>query len=978
MRATRRRRRSQVGQTIPLLILCMLVLTGFAGMSVDLGHQFVQKRIGQTAVDAAAVAAATQWGQENSRIAVSQAPSNWNDQAIATAHDYVAADGFSTVWPTSAANACMRSNTTSQFTEEFFDSGYAGGCVANPSGFTNELIVNVPPLSYGGSTTPKSCNGAINPPGFPYNCVQVVVVQRVTNYLMQIVGFNSENLTTLATALANPTAQGTSLPPANAVQLTEPTSKQAPANACSSATIGRCFNENAAALQTTIGCTGASDNCPTLNNALGGGGGHTAIIAGADGSDVPPGTSHLAAVVSAGDIVNEGNQLTFCDPDGFTCALNKAGNATSLGYMLASDSSLYCQGMVTNPTTGNPANDTGSGLPAEACTSKGYSSPAFTQGGPGQYALQPIAGNPATYVTPAAWNPACDNVGANCTPSNSCGGLILNGDPITAANNPPVFFSWDGVQGHAPVATAPPAACVPNSREQFTIMPGQYQFIVINFGQYEFEGGFYDITGNAPVNTLALSGAVEPNGIDHSQEQSVGATNATPPNVNKDWDLCMPATNNTVTGCTETAGVWIGQGNGGWKFGAAVASTGTSCSGGTYVGGTVGGGGKNTNITGTAVSFRFESTSNGFVSTSEVSNIALGAPAVGALPSIGGDPILFDIEKPTGYVHLDSNGGHQGSGAFSGMIYQTANATGGGVEIDPGLGSSGSDATLTGQVIAYRLSLFGAGGGGPQGGYAIDFSEWWGTGTSGPAGAGNNESSLITVPNNALTAGDRSGHNTGTLETLYLQYNDEWMLDAYDVSVVVDNLTTYYFSTGLWTLHPPNSSSTPAKPWPPQNGYTPSDANPMFGTSGETSPAVTSYTGGTYTTGTAYYDGMTLPSPAYSFPSGPGSKPNEITYDTDPTKSDDTTFDISGDWSWGNQSNISLPGGTTVNHHQRSDTYSADIYYTFPIPAGQTLNVTFHSVDGDHCGDYDNTTMTFNNVTRTGGATSGNAVELVQ
>jgi hypothetical protein len=171
-------------------------------------------------------------------------------------------------------------------------------------------------------------------------------------------------------------------------------------------------------------------------------------------------------------------------------------------------------------------------------------------------------------------------------------------------------------------------------------MPGKYDYIVINAGQYVFEGGFYDITGNAPVNTNTnLNSANEPNGIDHSQEQGVGATNSNAGNLSKDWDLCLPANSDTVTGCTQTAGVWIGQGNGDWKTGAFVASTGTQCSGGTFVGGTVGGGGATTNVTGTSVSFRFEAASSGFVSTSEVSNIAMGAPPVGE----SGGPVLFDI-----------------------------------------------------------------------------------------------------------------------------------------------------------------------------------------------------------------------------------------------------------------------------------------------------------------------------------------------
>ena len=108
---------------------------------------------------------------------------------------------------------------------------------------------------------------------------------------------------------------------------------------------------------------------------------------------------------------------------------------------------------------------------------------------------------------------------------------------------------------------------------------------------------------------------------------------------------------------------------------------------------------------------------------------------------------------------------------------------------------------------------------------------------------------------------------------------------------------------------------------------------------------------------------------------------DEVTYDTDSatappgsTGSDDTQFDISGDWSWGNDSNIGLP--SNAKEHDANN-YVANIYYTFPTPAGKTVSITIHVVDGDHCGDYDNTTMVFSNTTGVGGA-SGQSVELVQ
>jgi hypothetical protein len=215
-------------------------------------------------------------------------------------------------------------------------------------------------------------------------------------------------------------------------------------------------------------------------------------------------------------------------------------------------------------------------------------------------------------------------------------------------------------------------------------MPGQYSYIVINFGSYAFQPGLFQVTGNGPVNILPLSALVEPNGIDHSQEK--GGGNA---NVDKDWDLCNTG---TVTGCSQTAGVWIGHGNAVWNLGSGAL----------------------TDISGTGVSFHFDSGSGGFVSTAEVNSISLSGPSLGALSSIGGLPTLFDIENAlTGVAHLDGK-----SRLFSGLVYQARSASGGGggVEIEPIKGSP----TLIGQVLAYRLALFGG-----SAGTAIDFSGYW-------------------------------------------------------------------------------------------------------------------------------------------------------------------------------------------------------------------------------------------------------------
>jgi hypothetical protein len=669
MRPRRTVRQGQRGQVLPIIVLALALLTGFAGLSVDLGHQFAQKRAGQTAVDAAAVVGANQLGV-SSPGAISTLP-NWNDVSIAAAHDYVAANGFATTWPTTTTK-CLpaATNSSSQFSEEFFDATYysslPGACTATPANFTSEVLINVPPLSYGGSTMPNACSASATPAGSPDNCVQVVLIQKVGNFIMQLFGQSSQYITTIATGYDNPLGN---LPSPIAVQLYQATSTQA-SPACSGAGF-QCFNENALALRTLLTCAGVLDNCPTL--FAGGGGTSPGVkkggtIVGADGSSVPPKTGHIAVAAVGGDIVNNDNSINFCDPDGFTCSNASTPNVGSLGFMLAAGSSLYCSSLTTNP----------GGLLGQTCTSTGHSSPLLPQ-----LLLGPVAGNPVTYAAPAAWSPPTPTL-----PTNSCGGLILNGDAITAANSPPVFFNTPAA-GNAPVALTAaqiPASCVPPVSSQYTIMPGKYSYIAINFGPYQFQSGLFEITGNAPVNLLSLSPLVEPNGIDHSQEQGG--------NPYADWDLC---TTGLVTGCAQTAGVWIGQGNFLWNHGS---------------------GGGTTNITGTGVSFHFDSGSGGFVSTSEVGSISLAGPALAAMAQIGGLPLLFDLENATaGVIHLDGPDGTR----FSGLVYQARSASGGGggVEIDAGLGGSHA-ATLAGQVIAYRLALFGA-----AAGIAVDFSGYW-------------------------------------------------------------------------------------------------------------------------------------------------------------------------------------------------------------------------------------------------------------
>ena len=923
------RRSGQRGQALPLIGLMLALVIGAAGLSVDLGHQYSQQRLGQTAVDAAALAGANELQVESQNAVITTIPL-WNDAAVMAAHDYAGANGFTTVWP-NAASVCLPGsvNTASQFSAEFFDTSYTGTCTTNPKAFATEVIVNVPPLSYAGSTMPNSCNNKLSPPGFPDNCIQVVVVQQVTNYLMQVFGAKSNYVTTFATGYARPVSGSsaspppgsTSLPSSTAVQLYEATSVQA---GCGGTGM-QCFNESTAPARTTLGCTAAGDNCPTVFAAAG-----SATIEAALGTNVQPASAHATALQSPGDIVNRDNPLNLCEPDPLATPMCTSGSPSpsSHGFMLGPSSTLYCTSLTTNPAGGM----------GSSCTNN------VTQNGAGPAV---IAGDPVAYAAPATWAPTPPP-----TPKDECGGLILNGDPITAANVPPVFFAQSG---GAWVPTLPDKDCVPDATEPFTIVPGQYSFIVINFGQYQFEDGLYDITGNAPVNTSALLSSIEPNGIDHSQE-NCGA-------VTGDWDLCPSG---GAAASQQTAGVWIGQGSTAFKIGALTTSVPTLCdSNGTYDGGTVGGGGTTTTVTGNGVSFRFESTSNGFVSTSGVGSVSLSGPAVGTMNDVSGEPVLFDVENPHGYVHLDGR-----SATFAGLVYQappSSGGGGGGVDIDPGLGANGP--TLTGQVLAYSLSLFGHGSAGTAP-VAVDFSTWWGVGAAqapgsrsllfGLTGKSQFENSMITIPAGALQPGP-----TSSTETVHFQYDDEAMLDAYDLSITVGtaNKPTSYFSQDLWTT-PPNTANV-HPPLPPQTGFYPSDANPMFGSKWETNPSPQKWNGGLYLPALAYYDGN-IPN-TYSDPSAANN--NDVRYTTPAGNGNGNILEINGDWMWGPFTNEVILPGVSVVSHPRRDTYSADIYYTFPIPPGPTVSISLHAVDGDHCGDWDNVTAVLTNVGQSGGGT---------
>lgn len=474
----------------------------------------------------------------------------------------------------------------------------------------------------------------------------------------------------------------------------------------------------------------------------------------------------------------------------------------------------------------------------------------------GQSNLNEIDANQTGWTTPYYWPATVDTSGLP-----SCGSLILDGQAV-----------------YGP--------CSPDPSSPYTIEPGIYNYIVINHGTYEFDQGLYDITGVAPVNTLT-SGAYFANGIDHKNE-SAGS----------DFDLCTGGQPNSCP--TLTAGVWIGHGSGG--YGAYVAPVAGSCTGGSS--GTDGGGGDQTIITGSNVVFRLEGTSGGFVSTHEVKSLSLAGAGAGSLAAVGGTPLLID-EENSSFIHVDG----QNPSSVSGIIYQTPSANAGGFEFNPGMSTGGSNpAGVNGQVLAYSFTTFG------QAGNGLDFRNAYGTGgVPNIPTSGKNETAIISSVSLTAAAG-MPGFSTFTV-----YYSDEWMMDAYDAYVKVNNSTPQFFSQGIWTTTP-----APGDPLPPPNNN-PGDANPAYPNTA--SP-------GSYTIISATY-----PSPndwQYTIPGGSGAY-----------------MEVKGQWTWGHQSDI--PGAP-------SGSYTAQLLYTFPTPNGSYVALTLFVTDGDHCGDYAYANYTFKNI----------------
>ncbi len=510
----------------------------------------------------------------------------------------------------------------------------------------------------------------------------------------------------------------------------------------------------------------------------------------------------------------------------------------------------------------------GGGVSTTPCTTTGQSN------------LNKLDANQTIYSPPAYWYPTVDT-----SKLVDCGALILNGQAV-----------------YGPCA---------NPNEPYLIGHGIYDYIVINHGLYEFDSGLYDITNKAPVNTLTGANYLA-NGIDHSKETAAG-----------DFDLCTGGQPNSCQ--TLTAGVWIGHGGG--TYYAYQGPTPGSCTNG--VAGSGGGGGDQTVISGSGVVFRLEPGSGGFVSTNEVSGLSLAGAGVGALADVSGSPLLIDMENSS-WVHLDSS--QPGAGVppntTSGIIYQTPNATAGGVEFDPsmaGFNVSGQELpAITGQILAYSVTIMGQSGG------TMDFTQGYGGGSvPGIGTSGRNENSIISSV--TLTAG-ASGYSV-----LTVNYTDEWMMDAYDVYAKINNGSPQFFSQGIW-----NTPPGPGTPLPPPNNN-PGDANPQYPSNGTPGNYTIKYTGPPQ--GNSDW--------LYTVPGGNGA-----------------TIEAVGGWNWGHQN--------TINGAQ-SGNYTAKLIYTFPNPAGTYLSVTVFVLDGDRCGDYAYATYTFKS---TGGPGPGQqtvgSVSLVQ
>jgi hypothetical protein len=692
----------------------------------------------------------------------------------------------------------------------------------------------------------------------PYNCLQITITRTVQNFLMGVLGIPSSTITTSATVLALPPGNVATMPASYALYLYAPDVNPAgpcigPPGQCKKlATVPQWFDPTIPPSRSQLSCAQSTASCPTFWSRTG----SSPMIAGIDGHNIPDGD--LAAMQSNGSVVLQ-DPTTFCDPYGGTCA---AGSPIGLkGFSLKSGSKLYCSS--SNPSPASPI----------ACTTTGL----------GSAPLSTETGSETSFVA-MTWAPTIT------APQNVCGSLVLDGD--TVANS--------GGSG----------SCNPPATDPYLILPGVYGSIVINHGIYEFGPGVFQITGTAPQNSKPAGQLA--NGIDHSQEGTASA--------GADWDLCPSG----LSPCVATAGIWITHGSA--PFVAGSSGSGAGCSSDDSGGGSPppnAGGGDATWVKGSGVTFQFTGSSGGFVSTNEVSSVSLSAPGLGTQPATGGVPILFDMENNS-FIHMDAanpsggGGGDDGEGSssvlnqFVGIIYQTSSATAGGVEINAGLGGTGS--AIRGQVLAYSFTTFGIPG------TAVSFTSGFGVGSGPPptSTGGRNETEIYAAPAATLTAAVQPG-----FETLTWHYTDEWKLDAFTTYVKINNTTPVYFSQGIWSPTP-----GPGVPLPP-SGNNPGEGFAAY-------PSLAQDLGNKYT----------------------HTSTSNNSSDWTMKYADGSSMEINGGWVWGHENAIGSGGGSGGGGGSDTDT----LKYIFPIPAGLQSTITLFMSDGDRCGDWVTVTVTLNNV----------------
>jgi Flp pilus assembly protein TadG len=237
------RPRKEAGYTLILTAAGLVVLTGFMGLGMDLGVLRYEKRLQQTAADAAALAGA-------SNLCNSGNCTGYGG-VTAGAEDAAAADGF-TDSGSGSVSAC--------------GSGAAVGTIC--------VQVNNPPED-------ATVNG-VTIPGGPHvgnnNYVEVLVTEVHSTYFMRVLGINSETLTAraVATNLSSNASTGGCLytlgPPPASIETVQGTG-DLNASACGINDDGNYNNTNLAVSADTFGLSGsgpggsatcAAGPCPTL------------------------------------------------------------------------------------------------------------------------------------------------------------------------------------------------------------------------------------------------------------------------------------------------------------------------------------------------------------------------------------------------------------------------------------------------------------------------------------------------------------------------------------------------------------------------------------------------------------------------------------------------------------------------------------------------------------------------------------------